>query len=305
MRRGQALSIGSSEQCDFTIGSEGSPRFLRIFSWTGRPRGFTSLNTCRAVCCSRAALAIWPATSQDDRARTRSARQARHRHVALLFQLVVEPPRPARPQLPLSLKSRPIEVDWLTTIVGALSFLLHFGVVGTLYSDWADPVLDEGLLISGLVDAVALPPPPEVEQSESTEHSAATTATASPNPQPAPSSRDSGQRSANRNTAARLKPHWAASSKPLAFETIGSLSREGAATRDVLRDGELPTGPLDEAARNARGISGSPEIWRCEAAGPFPPGARKRPASSTSATRGAPSERTPVISNGRADRRAA
>jgi hypothetical protein len=271
LRHGQSLSIGSSEKCDFTIASQDAPRFLQIFSWTGKT---ARLHLTEQV-SGRLLLESGACDLTGLRRTVELARGTRGKIViggaALLFQLVVEPPRPARPQLPLSLKSRPLEVDWLTTIVGALSFLLHFGVVGTLYSDWADSVLDEGLVISGLVDAVALPPPPMVEQAESSETPTATTATAAPKPQRAPVARDSGQRTANRNPADAAQAGLSHELQTMAFETIGSLNTEATATSDVLRDGELPTGPLDAAARDARGISGSPEL-ALRTGGPLRPG---------------------------------
>lgn len=72
----------------------------------------------------------------------------------LLFQMVVAPLPAARPQLPLSVKSGSADVDWNLTILVALSFLLHFGFVGALYSDWVDPIVRDAPSVSGLVDLV-------------------------------------------------------------------------------------------------------------------------------------------------------
>ena len=33
----------------------------------------------------------------------------------------------------------PAQIDWTLTIIAAFSFLLHFGIVGAMYSDWMDP----------------------------------------------------------------------------------------------------------------------------------------------------------------------
>ena len=60
----------------------------------------------------------------------------------LLFQLVIAPPKPSRAPLPRSLTRR--SIDWPLTILAALSFLFHFGVVGATFSDWLDPIVDEG-----------------------------------------------------------------------------------------------------------------------------------------------------------------
>ena len=34
------------------------------------------------------------------------------------------------------------DIDWTTTIIAAFSFLFHFGAVGSIYSDWMDPIVD-------------------------------------------------------------------------------------------------------------------------------------------------------------------
>lgn len=71
--------------------------------------------------------------------------------LTLLFQLVDPPPATSRPQLPLAVRSGNA-VDWRLTIIAALSFLVHFGFVGAMYSDWTDGAVDENVDIAGLVD---------------------------------------------------------------------------------------------------------------------------------------------------------
>ncbi|WP_394824789.1 AgmX/PglI C-terminal domain-containing protein [Pendulispora albinea] len=83
-----------------------------------------------------------------------------------LFQFVPPPPAQPRPQLPLSATKGGVatEIDWQLTIVAAFSFLLHFGFIGAMYSDWMDPAVDEQIAVNGLIDslkAVALPLPVE------------------------------------------------------------------------------------------------------------------------------------------------
>ncbi|HEY8079960.1 MAG TPA: AgmX/PglI C-terminal domain-containing protein [Labilithrix sp.] len=61
----------------------------------------------------------------------------------LLFQLVAPAPIAPKPQLPIAVTGGIADrIDWSLTIVAALSFLFHFGVVGAMYSDWMDPVVD-------------------------------------------------------------------------------------------------------------------------------------------------------------------
>src|SRR5262249_55150891 len=83
-----------------------------------------------------------------------------------LFQFVAPPPPQPKPQLPVSVRAGLAnDIDWTTTIIAAFSFLFHFGAVGSIYSDWMDPVIDDEVDISQLLESVKqLPPPPPVEQ---------------------------------------------------------------------------------------------------------------------------------------------
>ena len=60
----------------------------------------------------------------------------------LLFQMVDAPTKAPRPMLPSSVKTSLMDiVDWPLTILVAMSFLVHFGVVGAMYSDWTDRIV--------------------------------------------------------------------------------------------------------------------------------------------------------------------
>src|SRR6202050_883014 len=95
-----------------------------------------------------------------------------------LFQFVAPPPVPPRPQLPLSVKGGVAsQIDWNLTIIAAFSFLLHFGLVGAMYSDWMDPVVNDDLNAS-LLDMVQKTVPPPTEVAEESSASASSTSTA-------------------------------------------------------------------------------------------------------------------------------
>jgi hypothetical protein len=115
-----------------------------------------------------------------------------------LFQFVAPPPVQPRPQLPLSVKGGLAStIDWNLTIIAAFSFLLHFGLVGAMYSDWMDPVVNDDLT-AALVHVVQTPPePPPIETAEPTA-SATTADTSAPSPtnKPAPSKAPSNNSSA-------------------------------------------------------------------------------------------------------------
>jgi hypothetical protein len=88
-----------------------------------------------------------------------------------------------RPKLPLSVTARPLDqIDWRLTILVVLSFLMHFGFVGSLYSDWTDPVLDESVTLNGLVDMRrdVAPVPTEDPEPTPTPTAAPTTTSNSP-----------------------------------------------------------------------------------------------------------------------------
>jgi hypothetical protein len=102
-----------------------------------------------------------------------------------LFQFVAPPPVQPRPQLPLSVKGGlGSQIDWNLTIIAAFSFLLHFGLVGAMYSDWMDPVVNDDLT-AGLLDMVQKTVPPPVETTDEASASASSNSTA-PTPTAAP-----------------------------------------------------------------------------------------------------------------------
>jgi hypothetical protein len=114
----------------------------------------------------------------------------------LLFQFVAAPPAQVRPQLPLSVKNGVVsQIDWRLSIIAALSFLLHFGLVGGMYSDWMDRVIDDDIT-AGFIDTVqkTMPPPVEVAGSR----------TSSPaEPEPAPVSTRAPQASSEEKSGKR------------------------------------------------------------------------------------------------------
>ncbi len=98
----------------------------------------------------------------------------------VLFQFVVPPPRPSPPQLPLSTKGR--QIDWTLTVIVAFSFLVHFGVIGAMFSDWADPVVaSEDNVVSVIDMTQKLPQTAVVEDHETpTSHESSTTHESAP-----------------------------------------------------------------------------------------------------------------------------
>jgi hypothetical protein len=180
-----------------------------------------------------------------------------------LFQFVAPPPVQPKPQLPASVKSGMGDrVDWTMTIIAAFSFLLHFGAIGSFYSDWADKVVDDEASIGGLVERMSkLPPPPPPETPEPTDTATATAAATAKEAPKAAAKSDGGAPSkasggnpgkgqmSQKDGAALL-----AKLDQLDVATISTLTSGGTATGNVLKDGQVPTGQLDQFAGSSAGV---------------------------------------------------
>jgi hypothetical protein len=106
--------------------------------------------------------------------------------MTFLFQFVAPPPVQPRPRLPLSVKGGlASQIDWNLTIIAAFSFLLHFGLVGAMYSDWMDPVVNDDISAS-LLDILQRTVPPPTETAEETPTASATATDTAPAPTQAP-----------------------------------------------------------------------------------------------------------------------
>lgn len=171
-----------------------------------------------------------------------------------LFQFVAPPPVQPRPQLPVSVRSG-VQVDWTTTIIAAFSFLFHFGLIGSIYSDWMDPPVDDDLSVQQLIESVkALPPPPAVEQKEevvdaaATATAAATAEAAAAKPAAAAGGNAGPKGGAKGNIsdakAAQISNELAA----LDVAMLGALNNQGASTDRVLSNGDVPFDLLNKAA---------------------------------------------------------
>ena len=180
-----------------------------------------------------------------------------------LFQFVAPPPPQARPQLPLAVKGNLGSHDWTLTFVAAFSFLLHFGLVGTMYSDWADPIVDDGHQVAGLVDMMSrIPPPPVVETPEKIVDNSApvkvpTLPTKDPAPKVYPGPNNAPTQSSPRNNstisdsrAARL----AAEAEAMQIRDLASVVGGPAVTRAMERS-DVPGVDLTRAAESAAGVA--------------------------------------------------
>ncbi|HKQ70708.1 MAG TPA: AgmX/PglI C-terminal domain-containing protein [Polyangiaceae bacterium] len=262
------VTIGPSEKSMFVVPSQSVPPSFRLFELIGNEYhlnfidGMSGRVALQTGITDLAALRGQAKRSAQGAYQVRLTEDARGKVVVgettFLFQFVAPPPIQPKPQLPVSVKGGlSNQIDWTMTIIAAFSFLFHFGMVGAIYSDWMDPVVDEELNIAGLIDSVkSLPPPPPVETpQEATTATATATATAeapkaaSGGAKPAPGAGKAGSMSTGER--ARLS----AQLDQLEMATLGALNSAGPATAGVLKGGDVPTGALDAAAQSGAGVS--------------------------------------------------
>src|SRR5882762_763436 len=191
------VTIGPSEKSMFVVPSQSVPPNFRLFELIGNEYhlnfldGMSGRVALQTGISDLAALRGQAKRSAQGAYQVRVTEDARGKVVVgettFLFQFVAPPPIQPKPQLPVSVKGGlSSQIDWTITIIAAFSFLFHFGMVGAIYSDWMDPVVDDELNIAGLIDSVkSLPPPPPIEVSEEVSTATATAATTAEAPKAA------------------------------------------------------------------------------------------------------------------------
>ncbi len=169
-----------------------------------------------------------------------------------LFQFVAPPPAQPRPQLPLSVKGGVAsQIDWNLTIIAAFSFLVHFGLVGAMYSDWMDPVVNDDISAS-LLEMVQKTVPPPVETSDVPTSSATSTDTA-PAPTQAPKQQAQSQQQANAPSA-KVVQGLLNEADQARIAILASLTG-GAALAGAMRDDNGAPVDLNSLANRQGGIS--------------------------------------------------
>ena len=259
------VTIGPSEKSMFVVPSQSVPPNFRLFELIGNEYhlnfldGMTGRIALQTGITDLTALRGQAKRSPQGAYQVRLTEDARGKVVVgettFLFQFVAPPPVQPKPQLPVSVKAGlSSQIDWTMTIIAAFSFLFHFGMVGAIYSDWMDPIVDDELNIAGLIDSVkSLPPPPPIETpTEATTAAATSTAAAEAAPKAASPGAGAGKKgSMSTGERARLS----AQLDQLEMATLGALNSQGPATAGVLKGGDVPTGALDAAAQSGAGVS--------------------------------------------------
>ena len=179
-----------------------------------------------------------------------------------LFQFVAPPPPQPRPQLPLAVKGGlASQIDWDLTIIAAFSFLLHFGLIGAMYSDWMDPVVSDEFNIQGLVDLNKALPPVTPETPADTS-AAATTATAA-STAAAPKQTSSGAKGAVSDKQAAALAQQAEQMQMQMLAAFGGNT----AVQGALNRSDIPPADLSNAAASGAGVSNASGDLRLGTAG--------------------------------------
>lgn len=252
------LTIGPNENAMFVVSAPGVPPNHRLFERAG---DHYKLHLTPGM-TGRIAT---PAGTADLTAHTGSlplSAEARGKIAigehTILFQFVAPAPALGKPQLPVGVKSSIGDVDWRTSVIAAFSFLVHFGAVGSIYSDWMDPVVDDEAETAQILESVKqLPAPPPVEHPRIEESASAGPREAAKSA-PAPgAARSVGAATSGSRAAGDARAHQI-SSQLAALEMqvlVGLNSNGGPATSAVLGPGtDLPLGMLDKAAASSDGV---------------------------------------------------
>lgn len=273
------VTVGPNEKSMFVIGAPSVPPSFRLFElvgadyhlnfldgMTGRialPTGVTDLVALRGQARRSAQGAYQIHLTEDSRGKVVVG------DTTFLFQFVAPPPVQPKPQLPVAVTRGASSIDWPTTFIAAVSFLLHFLAIGALYSDWLDPVVDEELNVAGLIDSVkALPPPPPVEE-QPNENATADNKGDTKEEKKASGSTAKGAGKMSASAKAALSN----SLEQMEMATLGALTSSGPAVSGVLRGGEVPTGALDQAAASGAGVgSGAGDLNLGNGGGAIRPG---------------------------------
>lgn len=264
------VTVGSNERAVFVIPSQAVPPMFKLFELIGSDYHLNFLDGMSG----RVALASGITDLQALRGQAKKVastyqmkltEEARGKVVigetTFLFQFVAPPPVQPRPQLPLAVKGGiAAQIDWSLTIIAAFSFLLHFGLVGAMYSDWMDPVVGDDFNVAGLVDMMKnIPPPPVTEtptevSTNPTATAAATAATPKSGGGAGGKSGGSGHSKAAGSVGDKQAAALAAQADQMQMQMLAALGG-GSAVQGALNRSDIPPVDLSGAAASGAGVA--------------------------------------------------
>lgn len=261
------VTIGPSEKSMFVIPSKSIPANFRLFELVGNEYQLNFLDGMSGRVALKTGVSDLQALKSNAKRTQLGSVQAYQvpltedargkvviGETTFLFQFVAPPPVQPKPQLPVSVKGGLADgIDWPTTIIAAFSFLLHFGAVGAIYSDWMDPVIDDEMDVAQLIESVKqLPPPPPVEQPKENPDTAQTAAAQAEAPKPTAGAGKAAGPSQGKVSDARAT-QIVNELAQLEMQMLGALNSSGNATASVLTSGDVPLGLLEAAAASGSG----------------------------------------------------
>lgn len=255
------VTVGPNEKNMFVVATGNLPASARLFElvgndyclnfydgMTGRvalPTGISDLNVLKGQARKTQQGAYQIRLTEDSRGKVVIG------DTTFLFQFVAPPPIQPRPQLPVSVTRGATSIDWATTMIAAFSFLIHFSAIGSIYSEWFDPVVDFDVNVNNLLESVkALPPPPPVEEQKE-DKTADTPTKEAEAPKAQAAGKAPGKQGPMSQAQAAALSHQL---EQMEMATLGALAGAGPATEGVLKTGEVPTGALDKAAASSAGV---------------------------------------------------
>jgi hypothetical protein len=264
------VTVGSNEKSMFVIPSQAVPPMFKLFELLGNDYYLNFLDGMNG----RVALATGITDIQALRGQAKKVggayqvkltEEARGKVVVgettFLFQFVAPPPVQPRPQLPLAVKGGIAStIDWTLTIIAAFSFLLHFGIVGAMYSDWMDPVVGDDFNVASLVDLMKnIPPPPVVEPTETnpvaTATATATSQTAAPKAGGGAGGAKSGSAGKSAGQVSDAKAAALASqADAMQMQMLAALNG-GSSVQGALNRSDIPPVDLSGAAASNAGVA--------------------------------------------------
>ena len=260
------VTVGPSEKNMFVIATSSVPATFRVFElvgndyhlnfldgMTGRialPTGISDLSVLKGQARRTSQGAYQIRLTEDSRGKVVIG------DTTFLFQFVAPPPIQPKPQLPVAVLRGASSIDWNTTIIAGFSLLVHFLLLGLMYSDWSDPIVDDEVSVAGVIDSLkSLPPPPPVEDKPADTPDEAKATEKTPEKAPAAAAQQAPGPKApagamNEKQAAALHNEL----DQLEMQTLGALASSGPATAGVLKGSEVATSALDQAAASSAGV---------------------------------------------------
>lgn len=255
-----SVTIGQSEKAMFVVPTPNVPAQFKLFEligndyylnfldgMTGRvalQTGISDLGALRGQ-ARRVGPAYQVKLTEDARGKVVLG------ETTFLFQFVAPPPPAPRPQLPLSVKGGlASQIDWTLTIIAAFSFMMHFGFIGAMYSDWMDPIVNTDMSAQGLVDMLNKVPPPPVDEKPDTTPTTTSTAPAATTAAPAAGKAPGKTGPISEKQAAALTQQAEAMQMQMLAAFGGQTAVQGALTRS-----DVPVNDLSGVAQSSAGVS--------------------------------------------------